>query len=395
MTASETATSTCTLTDSERNLSIAAVVAAAFGVGISFGVGYPLTSLTLEAGGSSKWVIGLAGAAPALATIVILPFAPRLLAMFGPVALITIGCAVCAAGFLALGAATSPEAWIVIRLIMSAGLAIPWLVGETWINLVTQEATRGRVIAIYAMAFFLGFALGPTVLGLLGTTGPAPFIAGAIGAALAGVPIVLARNLAPEVAACGSLTALAAIRFAPVAMIGAFIGGFAEITYLSLIPNVALAAGIEPVAALGLMTTMSIGGLLIQYPIGHLVDRMSRISLLMLLAALFAVLSLLLPLALTNIYLATVAAFVIGGVILGFYTVGLTIIGETVPGDMLAATNAAFIVMYQIGAVVGPAAAGVAMTAEPVTGFVATVIVLMGVSALALYVSHRRQTHER
>ena len=66
---------------------------------------------------------------------------------------------------------------------------------------------------------------------------------------------------------------------------------------------------------------------------------------------------------------AIIVAFLIGGVILGFYTVGLAIIGERVGANDLAAANAAFLVMYQAGAIVGPIVAGIAMTTSPVTGF--------------------------
>lgn len=382
------------LTPTERMLSLAAVIAASFGVGVSFGVGYPLTALTLEARGAENWVIGLAGAAPSLATIAVLPFAPRILARIGPVAAIALGCALASIGFLALAFMSSNAGWIFVRFVMSAGIAVPWLVGETWINLVAREQVRGRVIACYAIAFFSGFALGPIALSHIGMTGFGPFVAGALGAAFAGLPILLARRLAPDVATCHSRSALSAMRMAPLAMIGAFIGGFSEITYLSLIPNVGLAAGLTPAHALNLLTAMTIGGLLAQFPIGALADRVSRVAILYGLAVAFIALSLLLPILLANVFAAYAAAFLIGAVILGFYTIGLTIIGERVGAADLAAVNAGYIVSYQTGAVIGPIAAGAAMTAAPVLGFVATVVALMTASTIALLVLQRRAARD-
>ena len=86
-----------------------------------------------------------------------------------------------------------------------------------------------------------------------------------------------------------------------------------------------------------------------------------------------------------------VAMFLIGGVILGFYALGLAIVGERVGADDLAAANAAFIVMYQGGALTGPIIAGVAMTDTPVHGFVATMIGLMVVSGTILVIFDRRE----
>ena len=288
-----------TFTPRQRGLSLAAVIAASFGVGLSFGVGFPLTALTFEAWHQPKWMIGLAGASPAIAVLVALPIMPSLVARLGAVTAIAGGCLAGAVGFLALYAFQSPWAWIVIRLLMSAGFALPWLAGETWINTVAREETRGRVIAIYAIAFFTGFSTGPIILQTLGLTGLWPFLVGAAGTAVAGVPILLARRLAPEFCHDGSRSFISAMGLAPVAMAGAFIGGFAEISNLSLIPNVALAAGLSPEAALGLLSTMTAGGVALQFPIGWLSDKVPRFAVTIALAIAFIVLALALPTALT------------------------------------------------------------------------------------------------
>src|SRR6185295_14005139 len=151
-----------------------------------------------EAWQQPNWIIGLAGAIPAIAVLIALPILPRLVARLGAVAAIAGGCLAGAVGFLALYAFPLPWAWIGIRLLMSAGFALPWLAGETWINTVAREETRGRVIAIYAIAFFSGFSAGPIILQTLGLSGFWPFLVGAAGTAIAGVPILLARRLAPE-----------------------------------------------------------------------------------------------------------------------------------------------------------------------------------------------------
>jgi MFS family permease len=335
-------------------------------------------------------MIGLAGAAPAIAVLFVLPILPRVVMKLGPVTAIAFGCLAGAAGFAALYAFQGPWAWLLIRLLMSVGFALPWLAGETWINSVSEEATRGRVIAVYAIVFFTGFATGPFVLQTLGLDGAWPFVVGTVGSAVASLPILLARRFAPEFCHDGSRGVRSALRLAPAAMAAAFIGGFAEISNLSLIPNVALAAGLSQSDALGLLSIMTIGGIALQFPIGWLSDKVSRFGVTVALAVAFVLLVLLLPLALAAPIAAKAVAFFLGGVILGFYTLGLAVIGERIrPGD-LAAANAAFLVMYQAGSIVGPFAAGVAMTASPVTGFVAVMTGLMVVCIVAVVVLEKR-----
>lgn len=379
----------------ERTLSLVAIISTAFGVGVSFGVGFPLTALTFELWHQPDWLIGVAGAVPGLAVLIILPVAPRLITRWGPVMSIVYGCVGGSLGFLALGLFQSPVAWIIIRLLMSAGFAVPWLAGETWINAVSQQETRGRVIAVYAIGFFSGYAIGPVFLQVLGLTGPAPFVAGALLTALSAVPIVFGRRLAPAFLDDGVHNVISAFAIEPTAMLSAFIGGFSEITILSLIPNVALAAGWSLDPSLALLTVTTVGGIALQFPLGWLSDKMSRFVLTIVSIAVFIVLALALPLALQSAPLAIVTAFLIGGVILGFYSLGLAIVGERVkPGD-LAAVNAAYIVMYQCGSLIGPVCAGIAMTTQPVRGFVAVVIAIMSFSGLGMIALEARDRIRR
>ncbi|MEZ5899748.1 MAG: MFS transporter [Hyphomicrobiaceae bacterium] len=378
--------------DRRRIASLAAVITAAFGVGMAFGVGFPLTALTLESWATQKWLIGIAGAAPAMGVLATLPFLPGLVARWGAVRAISVGCLVGAAGFIALGLFQDVHAWIVIRFLMSAGLALPWLAGETWINLVTREETRGRVIAIYAISFFSGYSVGPLLLEATGLLGYAPYLVGAGAMAFAGLPIVLAARLAPDVSQKGSdHSPFSAVRLAPVGMMGGFIGGFAEMSYLALIGNVGIAGGLEQATALRLMSFLTAGGVVLQFLIGYMADKMARTLVTIALGVAFIVLSLLLPAALAHPPMAFPLAFVLGGVVLGFYTVGLAVVGEEVQARDLAAANAAFLVMYQLGAILGPAAAGFAMSISPVEGFVYAMALFMLLALAGVLWLWRRQ----
>jgi len=374
----------CEFSARDRILSLAAVISTSLGVGISFGIGFPLTALTLEDWHQPKWMIGLAGAAPAIAVLVTLPLLSKVIMRLGPVASIASGCIIGSIGFLALSVVSSPWIWVVIRLLMSAGFAMPWLAGETWINAVAREDQRGRVIAAYAMAFFTGYAVGPLLLQMLGISGFLPFLAAALITAFSGLPIVVGRHLAPAFTYDGERGFRSAFFLAPAAMVAAFIGGFSEIVNLSLIPNVALAAGWSQDSALTLLTVMTVGGILLQIPMGWLSDKVSRLNLVVWCGIVFIALALLLPWALTNALAGFVVMFLVGGVILGFYSLGLAVIGERVGAQDLAAVNGAFIIMYQGGALLGPIISGIAMTERPVNGFVTTIVVLMVLSGGAL-----------
>ena len=373
-----------------RVLSLAAVIATSYGVGLSFGIGFPITTLTFEGWRQPEWMLGIASAAPALGVLAALGLVPHLIRRLGLVNAIAGGCALAACGFLLMLVFQSPWSWIAIRFAMSGALAVPWLASETWINAVAREETRGRVVSLYATTFFLGFMTGPLLLQLLGIDGIWPLLAATMIAAVWGLPVLVARRLAPSNEAHQTQPFAKTALLAPAAMLGGLISGFAEMTCLSLVPGLALIVGHSTSDALWLASLMTLGGILSQFPIGWLADKMSRVGLLLALAAAFTVLMVALPLFIEGASSSRYWAFALGGSILGFYTVSLTLIGERVPIEALASANVAFLVMYQLGGIVGPIMTGVAMTVSPVYGFVVTMIVMMTLCAVALAFLERR-----
>jgi MFS family permease len=354
--------------------SIAAVTTSACGVGISFGIAYPLVSLVFEEWAQPAWVIGLAGAVPSFATLLMVPFIPKILARIGSVPAMVLGCLISAVGFVGLYLVQTVPAWIILRFVMSAGLTLPWLISETWLNTVTTEDTRGRVIALFAASFFLGFALGPLLLQWTGTSGPVPYVLGALASIIAIVPIILAQRLAPSMRDQESTGIRKAFGLAPIAMAAAFLGGVLEMSHFSLLANVAISSGVSSGRALELLTVLLFGGLLLQFVIGWLADKASRVVVTAVLVAGYLAIAFGLPLVLTSSAASGPVVFLLGGIIIGFYTMGLVMIGEQVRPSELAIANAAFIMMYQVGGILGPAIAGFAMTYEPIDGFTAVMV---------------------
>ena len=85
--------------------------------------------------------------------------------------------------------------------------------------------------------------------------------------------------------------------------------------------------------------------------------------------------------------------FVWGGVVAGLYTVGLTLLGERFRGPDLVGANAAFVMLYGPGALVGPPLSGSAMDIWNPHGFAAalTVICLAYLVLAALRQRQRRR----
>lgn len=345
-----------------RTLGLAAVLASTVGLGLAYGIGYTITTVRFQEWGAAGWLIGVAGAVPSLAVVCLVPFAPRIAGRVGTVPAMVLGAALVAASFALMPVLDSAGWWLLLRLLSGVGLTLPWLVGETWINTVVTDHVRGRVLGLYAMLLFGGWALGPLVLELLGTTGPAPFAVGVAAMVLCAAPLVAAHRLAPEVSGHGRFSLRGAVALAPLAMAAALVGGVAEFGWISLLPAYALDAGASTTTSLRLLTVLLLGGITLQVLVGWLADHVDRTRLLTALGLVLAVGAL----AFARFvggggWPAYAAAFALGGVVIAFYAVGLTMLGERVATAQLAVANGAFLIAYEAGATVGPVLGGLAM----------------------------------
>lgn len=376
-----------------RALSLAAVIGSTFFLGLAHGLGYPLTSVTFERWGAPAWITGLAAGMPALAALVLLPFAPRIAARLGFVPAMAGGCALGLIGFALMPAWQSVESLLFLRFLMGLGLLFPWLLGETWINTVSGDASRGRVLSLYVFALFGGYGAGPIVLGFLNVDGLAPFMLAGAALLLASVPLLLARRLAPPIEAHGSGGLSAMLRIAPVGMVAALVAGVLEYAYIALLPTFALRQGVAEATALHLVSAFLWGGVALSFLFGWLADRMDRERLMLWLIVGFVALAIPAGLAMESAWAALAATFVLGGVACAYYTLGLAILGERVASRDLASANAAFLILYQLGTLGGPPAAGAAMEAWPPYGFVAATVafaVVAGAVIAGLMRSGRR-----
>jgi MFS family permease len=364
----------------ERRLSLAAVLASTVGLGVAYGIGYTITTVQLAAWGAPGWLVGLGGSAPSLAVLALVPFAPRIAARLGPVPAMVAGSAVMALTFALMPVLQGSWWWVLLRLVSGVGLILPWLVGETWINTVSSDATRGRVLAVYTVLLFAGWAAGPLLLDAIGTTGVLPFVVGIAGMVLLAGPLVAARRLAPTLAAPGRFRIREVLALAPLALAASATGGVVEFGYISLLPVYAVEAGASDSTALRLLSVLLIGGIVLQFGVGWLADRVDRTALLAALGVLLAALAVLLATVITMAGPAFAAAFTLGGVVMAFYAVGLALLGQRVPRERLVVANAGFLMAYEGGAVVGPLLGGVAIDVWPPHG----IAVVTAAAGLAL-----------
>lgn len=352
-------------------------------VGTAIGLTIPLISFGLEAKGASAILIGLNGAAGAVAAMVTAPLTPRLVALLGLRWAALLGLALSAVSVAGFYLLEGLPAWFVLRFLLGISLTTLFVLSEFWIVATAPDDRRGLVMGIYATVLSLGFATGPTILAVTGTVGLAPYLAGIALFFVGAIPILLVSDAAaPQLHGPSSLSLVQVMRAAPAATLAAMVFGAVETGTMTFLPLYGLRIGYEEIGAAALLSAIGLGNVLIQIPLGLLSDKMDRRKLLLMLATLGALGGAAIPLV-SHAWLALHLLLVLwGGLIAGLYTVGLAHLGARFIGSELAQANSAFVFCYGIGMLVGPPLMGLGMDLWPPHGAPAMSALMLGLYAV-------------
>ncbi|KQP31886.1 hypothetical protein ASF49_08900 [Methylobacterium sp. Leaf104] len=352
-----------------RFASIAAAITCVAVVGIGLSLTIPLLSIEMERMGASSTLIGVNTAVAGLAAILTVPFVPRLAARLGVLRLLVGAIVLGALCLVAFKLLQGIAWWFVLRFVFSTSLGALFVLSEFWINAAAPPERRGLVMGIYATVLALGFAVGPALLAVFGTQGHAPYLGGAGLFLVALVPLLLARELSPVIGQGRGRPFFAYLRLAPAATVAALVYGAVETGGFAILPLYGLRLGYDAGTAAGLVSALALGNVVFQIPFGWLADRMDRRRVLLMAGLGGALGSSLIPLASASFPALLVLLFLWGGIAGTLYTVGLAHLGATVRGPELAGANAAFVVLYNVGLMLGPPIIGGGMDLAPPQGF--------------------------
>lgn len=376
-----------------------AVVATASLASVTISLGLPLLSLVLHRHGVDAWTIGLNTTAGALGSLVAAPLVDRMAQRIGAVRTMQMALALAAVSFLLFPLAIDLRLWAVWRMLLGAAGALLFVVSEAAINALAPPERRGRILALYATAFSLGYAAGPLLLALIGSEGVLPFLVACGTLLTAALPLARVRSIDRLLVAAGAPPsgpgAGELVRRAALPLTGMLVYAALETGFFALLPVYLLARGRPEVQAALLLSVWIAGNIALQLPIGWMADRLGALRTLALATAAALVALVLLDPAVRTGWLAWPLLLLGGGVMGAFYTLSLTLIGERFEAQELMRANAAFVVSFQLGLLLGPAAVGLALQEAGPAAFAwplaAAVLVLLAAVLTAVRRLDRRR----
>jgi MFS family permease len=282
----------------------------------------------------------------------------------------------------------SPLSWGAMRIVFGFCMAGLYVVVESWLSDASTPSNRGRTLAVYGAVSMGGMALGQLLIATGETDGPTLFVVSSILVSMSFVPMALAATTdAPPVRIAERLGVRNLLKFAPTGVIGMVLTGASHGIVLGLSAVYAAGAGFGATRTAMFVAAPAIGGLLFNWPIGFVSDRVPRRGVIFGVAVAAAATAGLLEFVPTGSLIVLPLMLLLGGFTFPLYSLLLSYTLDWArPGSAMGASGT-LLRVNGAGAVLGPVVAGVLMAAFGEGTIFVTLVVTHGL--LAGYVAYR------
>jgi MFS family permease len=276
----------------------------------------------------------------------------------------------------------------------AAGLAI---IVESWLNALVPNEQRGRVLTLYVLVYGLFYGAGQLLAQNLDVRGPEFLIISGISTTLALVPMVGINVRAPQLPQRVKLEILKALRTSPASVLACLLNGLILTGFFTVGPLFGVRIGFDQQHVVILMACVSLGGLFLQWPIGHLSDKIDRLHALIGLGlGILAIAAALVSVDhRMSFFLIGILFSVFGGFAESLYAVGVAHANDRADKSDYVALSSTLLFVWALGAAIGPTTGTFAIQLISPSAFFDYVIVLTAGFTLFATWRLRRRPQDR
>ncbi len=260
-------------------------------------------------------------------------------------------------------------AWAVLRLLIGFCFCGVYITAESWVNASATNETRGQAMSAYFIMQMLGLVTGQALLNVGDPAGWMLFVIPSVLVSLAFTPILLAQVQAPRFEQIKPMSLPRLYRASPLGCVGIFLVGgvFSALLGMGAVWGAVIGLDVKQISAF--VAAISVGGLLAQYPIGWLSDRLDRRKLIIALSGFGAAVAAVVAVADLGIWGYLLAAALVGGVANPVYALLIAYTNDFLDASDMAAASAGLLLVNGAGSVFGPILTGWLMTLIGPEGF--------------------------
>jgi MFS family permease len=263
------------------------------------------------------------------------------------------------------GLVVGPFTWSLLRLLNGFSLAVLYVVIESWLNEHATNDNRGVVFSTYAMITLSMLAAGQMMTLLYDPAGLQLFAIASVLISVAAIPIALSSSPTPELPETAAVDLRGLYKISPTGALGCLAAGFANGAFWALAPVFTRSMSEGPGLAAWFMTAAVLGGAIAQWPLGALSDRIGRRAVLIAVSTGAAVIGA--GLSLTGSEWGAITIGVLGAcwgaAAFPLYTIAVAHTNDYAEPSQFVTVSGGLLLMYGLGATVGPIIAAVFLTA--------------------------------
>lgn len=245
--------------------------------------------------------------------------------------------------------------WLLLRFFGGIATAGLYIVIESWILSATDNSNRGSSLAFYMIALYIAQAAGQWLLNIGHQSTLILYCVAAVFASLSVIPLTLTKSHTPIFSEPETLSIKTMFMLSPSGVLTCFTSGMVLGSIYGLYPIFIQKSGYVTAQTSMVMGLTILGGMIFQYPLGRLSDKVSRLSIIAILALISAVLCTgMLIFSTTNIGLITGFSFLLGGVTFCLYPIGISHACDRVNNSQIVSATQTLLLAYGLGATIGP-----------------------------------------
>ncbi|WP_316015865.1 MFS transporter [Roseobacter sp. HKCCA0434] len=266
------------------------------------------------------------------------------------------------AGFIMYAAVPHPILWALMRLMVGFCFSGVYVVCESWLNDSATNETRGQTLSLYMLVQTAGVLAAQALINTADPGAYALFVLMSVLVSISFAPILLSVTPAPIFSGTKPMTLRQLYETSPLGCVGAFFMGgiFASMFGMSAVYGAEKGLSVGEISIF--VGAIYVGGLLLQYPIGWLSDRMDRRRLIAFMCAGAAAIMLPATFLADSFAVVLMAGFVLGGIGNPLYALLIAYTADYLEPEDMAAGSGGLMFINGCGAILGPFIVGWLMT---------------------------------
>ena len=250
---------------------------------------------------------------------------------------------------------TSPLLWAGLRFAAGVSNMGLFMVIESWLNECAEPAVRGRIFSIYMIVTYMGSTVGQQLLNVGDVHSQTLFLVAGMFVVLSTIPVAVTHTIRPKLPKIEQIAMKTIFERAPIGILGCFASGLLHSAFYAMGPVFAHQIHLSVAQISWFMTLTVFGGLVLQWPVGMISDRLDRSLVLPGLGILLVVISIVILVSARHslaILLGATALF--GGIFFAIYPVAVARAHDIFDAQDVVKVSSVLLLCYGIGAMFGP-----------------------------------------